>query len=166
VDPVPETNLYSDDVRLVCSIIKDEWSIGLEDPLNIEFEPEQFMVNARIGNVFVYHISRTNSINTTDYRTLRRTSKVGVRVATRFRDAHFRWCDEVYRILIANRRIGKPGFRNYTYLEVLGDKSFTDASGWYVTTYDVSLTSFNTPLRSAGFGDEQNRILDDANHGH
>lgn len=164
MDPVPETNLYSDDVRLICDIIREGWSIELEDPLNIEFEPEQFMVNARTGNIFVYHISRTNSINTVDYRTLMRTSKVGIRVATRFRDAHFRWCDEVYRILMANRRIGKPGFGNYTYLEIMGDRSFTDASGWYVTTLDVALRSYNTPLRSAGFGDELNAVIDCNNH--
>lgn len=159
---VPETNLYSDDVRMLTEIIQDNWSIGLDNPLNIEFEPEQFMVNARVGNIFVYHVSRDNRISTVDYRTLHRTSKAGIRVANRFRENHFTWCDEVYRILMANRRLGKGeyGLRTYTYLEVLGDRSFIDLSGWYVTTYDVQLTSYNTPLRSAGFGDEINMSIE------
>lgn len=163
-DVVPETNLYSDDVRLITRLIQDQWSIGMENPLNIEFEPEQQMVNSRIGNVYVYHISRNNRISTVDYRTLERNSKVGVRVATRFRKNHYEWCDEVYRILMANRRLGQ-GYNNlgyYTFLEVISDRQFTDLSGWYVTTFDVRLTGYNTPLRSAGFGDEINKAIWDS----
>lgn len=159
-DVVQETHLYSDDVRLVFDIIKEGWSIGLEEPLNIEFKPEEFMVNARIGNIYIYHSSRGNDINTVDYRTLKRESRLAVRVANRFREAHFKWCDEVYRILMANRRLGKPGLRGYTYLEVVDDRTFNDASGWYVTTFNVKLVSYNTPIRSAGFGDEINKAID------
>ena len=155
---VPEFDLYSDDVRMIYNLLKEGWSIGLENPLNAEFEPEQELVNARIGNIYVYHVSRENSISTVDYRTLRRQSKVAVRVATRFRKNHFEWCNEVYRILMANRRLGLGhcGLHNYTYLEVTGDRQFTDLSGWYVTTFDVKLTGYMTPLCSSGFGDERN----------
>lgn len=162
---VPETNLYSDDVRMVTEILRRDWSIGLENPLNIEYEPEQMMVNGRIGNIYVYHVSRENSISTVDYRTLRRQSKVAVRVANRFRENHYAWCDEVYRILMANRRpgIGPCGLHNYTYLEVTSDRHFTDLSGWYVTTFDVKLIGYAVPLHSAGFGDEANVEIAAAN---
>lgn len=160
---IPETNLYSDDVNLVYDLIKENWSIGLENPLNIDYEPEQFLVQGRIGNIYVYHISRTNKINTVDYRTLERQSKIGIRVANRFRKNHYQWCDEVYRILMANRRLGKGcgNLRGYTYLEVLDDRQYTDLSGWYATTIDVRLTSYNTPIRTAGFGDEINKAIED-----
>lgn len=158
---VPETNLYSDDVRVIYDLIKDNWSIGYDNPLNIDFEPEQFFVQGRVGNIFVYHISRTNKINTVDYRTLERHSKIGIRVATRFRKNHYQWCDEVYRILMANRRLGKGRDKlwTYTYLEVLDDRQFTDLSGWYATTIDVELTSYNTPIVTAGFGDDINKAI-------
>lgn len=163
-EPMRETWLYSDDVRLITNLIKDQWSIGYDNPLNIDYEPEQFWVQGRIGNVFVYHISRDNRISTVDYRTLQRTSRIGIRVANRFRKNHFQWCDEVYRILMANRRLGKGrgNLCTYTYLEVTGDRSFNDLSGWYVTTFDVNLISYNTPLMTAGMGDEINKAVNDS----
>ena len=158
-DPVPETNLYSDDVRLIADMIREEWSLGPGNEVNIEYMPESTMGTARVGQVYTYLISRNNRISTTDYRTLERHTRIGIRVSNRFRENHYLWCDEIYRILMANRRCGQKRLNRYTFLEVTGDRMFNDLQGWYTTTIDIELTSYNVPIRSAGFGDEINRRI-------
>lgn len=156
--PAPENSFYTDDVKVTVDMLKSEWSLGPESAVPaIEYEPEKYMTDARTGMIYVYQISRNSSISTTDYRTLRRTSDIGIRVATRFRDVHFAWCDEVYRILMANRRRGQHFNRGYTYLEVTGDRMSTDPSGWYTTTIDVRYVTYNAPIRTPGFGDKINK---------
>jgi len=154
-----ESRLYSADAKLLCEIIKADWAIGLDNPLNIEFETEQQMVNSRVGNIFVYQVHRTNEIGTTDYRTLNRVSKLAIKVSTRFWKNHMEWCDEVYRILMQNRRLGKGKFNlgNYIYIEIPTETTYQDLSGWWCTTFDVKLVASHVPLYTDGFGDEFNK---------
>ena len=69
--------------------------------------------------------------------------------------------DEIYRIAMANRRLGQKSLRGYTYFEIINDRIQNDLSGWYTATMDLKLTSYNYPLRSAGFGDRVNRLIEE-----
>ena len=160
-DPVPETPLYTDDVRMINDMFEEQWSLGPGHELNTTFEPSSYMVNARLGQIYVYQTSRNNRISSTDYRTLERRSHISIRVSNPNRDEHYLWCDEVYRILVANRRRGQNRFGGYTYLELHDDHTSNNQIGWYTTTIEIELISFNTPLRSAGFGDRINRQIAD-----
>lgn len=161
-EPVRE-HLYTDDVRMICDMIEDEWALGADDRPEITYIPEDSMVDARQGMIFVYMVSRRNTPSTIDYRTLQRSTRIAIKMSTRHRDTMFEWSDELYRILMANRRTGKKRLNGNTYLEVLGDRPMQDLSGWYSTTFDIQLTSYATPIRSAGFGNEINKEIDDWN---
>lgn len=154
--PEPETPMYTDDVSLVAQMLKDQWSLGPDQEPNIQFEPEAFMANSmtetgRNGLIYVYQLSRTNRVASTDYRTLERTSHISIRVSNRFRNIHYLWCDEVYRILLANRRLGNADLNGYTFLEINNDQQSNDLSGYYTTTFDIKLTCYASPIRSHGF---------------
>lgn len=150
----PDRSLFSDDARTITEIIQRDWSLGPDSPLSIAYVPESYVADARVGFIYAYPLTRTNEPSTTDYRLFDRHSRISLRISNRSRDEHFRWCGEVYRILMANRRPGKRGLRGYTYLNVLNDRMSDGLSGWYTTTIDIDLVSHNTPIHSAGFGHE------------
>lgn len=149
---VPENPLYLDDAGLIGEMLKRDWELGVGKEPTIAYKPESYMMNARYGAIYIYQISRNTQINTTDYRTLQVTSHVGIKIASNFRENHFEICEEVKRILMTNRRGGKRKLGGYTYLEINNERFSNDLVGWYTTTIDIKLTSFNTPLRSPGFG--------------
>ena len=153
--------MYEDDAKLIADMLKDQWSLDIGQELVVAYEPSGYMIDSRVGSIYVYLLNRSNRIASADYRTLERHTRVSIRVSNQFRNNHFLWCDEVYRILMANRRAGKGPLGGNTYLEVLSDRTQNDLSGWHTTTIDIDLVSFNTPLRTAGFGDRINRKVAD-----
>jgi hypothetical protein len=68
---------------------------------------------------------------------------------------------EIYRIAMANRRLGQKRLGGFTYFEVINDRVQNDLSGWYTATMDIKLTSYNYPIKSAGFGERVNKALDE-----
>ena len=58
---------------------------------------------------------------------------------------------------MANRRAGKKRLGGYSYLEINNERFSNDLVGWFTTTIDIKMVSYNTPLRSAGFGDDINK---------
>lgn len=160
-DVVPEGRFFTDDAKLIADMIKRDWSLGPEYMPNVTFVPEEMAVNARLGYVFVYRVTRPNRITTVDYRTLGRESYVSVKISTRLRKDMFAFGDELMRIFLANRRLGQDRMDGYTYLEIQSDKETRDLSGWYSSTIDLKLVTYNKAIRSAGFGDTINRQIDD-----
>lgn len=160
-DPVGETSLFTDEPRMIANMLRDNWSLGPDDIPTIAYVPEEYMTNARIAFIYVYQVSRYNSVSSTDYRSLQRTSFLAVRINTRFRHKLFEYMDEIYRIIMAHRRIGQRGLKGFTFMEVINDRVQNDLNGWYIATMDIKLTSYNYPIRSAGFGDELNRLIDE-----
>jgi hypothetical protein len=143
-----------DDAELVYNLIKDQWSLDAWDMPEIRFEPEAMMVNARNGFIYISSMSQSTQIASIDYESISQTGYVSVRLSSRFREDHFRWRNEIWRILMANRRLGRPDGRlgNYTFLEVTRSHRLTDLSGWYVTVFDVRLTGYCIPIDSTGLG--------------
>lgn len=150
-----DDEFFSDDARMMAEMIQDQWSLGPGKEVNVAYEPEAYMTDARYGQIYVYLVSRNNSISTTDYRTLHRTARVSFRISNRFRDVHMEWCNEVYRILLANRRLGVWGLGGYTYYEILGDRTANDQQGWYTTTIDINLIGHCFPICSSGLGPDR-----------
>lgn len=143
-------SIDTDDARLITDLLSEQWS--LEDRPEIRYEPEAFIVDARNGLIYISSISQTARISSVDYASVSRTGTVSVRLSSRFREDHFRWRDEIWRILLANRRLGRRDGRlgNYTYLEVPRNNSMNDLSGWYVTTFEIRMTGYFVPLESTG----------------
>ena len=143
-----------DDAELIYNLIKDQWSLDPWDMPEIRFEPEALMVNARNGLVYIASMSQTTQIASTDYGYVTQTGFVSVRLSSRFRVDHFRWRNEIWRILMANRRLGRPDGRlgNYTFLEVTRTHRMNDLSGWYVTVFDIRLTGNCIPIDTTGLG--------------
>ena len=83
--PYPENEFFMDDVAVITKMLQDGWSLGPENTPVISYEMEGMMVDARASYVFVYHVSRYNSVSSTDYLTLQRTSFVDIRVSSRSR---------------------------------------------------------------------------------
>ena len=152
----PESSLFLDDVGFILDLLMDNWSVMDKVPTFArETDVESFMMDARLGSVFVYSTGRTNKISTVDYRTLERVSSIVVRVTTRFWDVMQIWGQEVYRILYSHRRMGYDRTNGYGYFEVLSDNLDRDLSGWYVTTYRIRMTAYATPLKTDGFGHDE-----------
>lgn len=159
-DPPKESPLFTDEPRMIAEMLRDNWSLGPDDIPTIAYVPEEYMTSANVAFIYVYQISRYNSVSTTDYRTIQRTSFLAIRMNTRFRHKLFQYMDEIYRIIMAHRRIGQKGLKGFTFMEVINDRIQNDVSGWYIATMDIKLTSYNYPVRSAGYGDSINRIID------
>ena len=159
--PVSETTMFTDDVGMIGNIIRNQWSLGPGHEVNVAYKPSSYMVNARLGQIYVYLTSRNNKVSSTDYRTLERRSHLSVRVSNPNREEHYLWCDEVYRIILANRRLGQRRFGGYTHMELRDDHTSNDLAGWYTTTIEIELISPATPILSAGFGDRINREIRD-----
>lgn len=162
--PVQESILFGDDPGMIVELLKDQWSLGPDDTPTITHIPEEYTTSARVALIYVYQVSRYNSVSSTDYNTIQRTSFLAIRTSTRFRPKFFQYMDEIYRILYANRRLGQKKLGGYTFLEVINDRIAQDVMGWYTNTMDVKLTSYVYPLRSAGFGDKINRELANTNN--
>lgn len=156
-DNVEETPLFLDDSRIIGEMLKDDWSLGPGKEPTIAYKPESYMMNARYGAIYIYMISRSTQPTSADYRTVQLTSHVGIKISSNFRENHFEICEEIKRILMANRRAGKKRLGGYTYLKLENERFSNDLVGWFTTTMDISMISYNTPLRSAGFGDDINR---------
>lgn len=150
--PQEETILASDDVGCITKILKEDWSLGPYDTPTIDFVPEATMAYAMPSYIYVYQVSRYNSISSTDYRTLQRNSFIGIRISTRSRDVLYRHMDEVYRIMMANRRAGPQFLNHYSYLEVINDHIDNNPTGWYSATIDVKMISYCFRIKSPGFG--------------
>ena len=154
--PMEESVLASDDVACIAKILKDDWSLSPRDTPVIRFIPETEAAFAMPSEIYVYQVSRYNSISSTDYRTLQRNSFIGIRISTRSRDVLYRHMDEVYRILMANRRAGLQYLNHYTYMEAINDHIDNGSLGWYTATIDVKLISYCFRVKSPGFGRKVN----------
>lgn len=163
VDPVPENPMFTDDVKLVADILKSQWSLPIGYEPIIQYKPESMIANGGVGYIYIYQPSRSSRPNTVDMRTIQRNGYVTIRISCRHRDFFLMWGQEIYRILLANRRAGKQVLYPYTYMEVTSERPSNGMQGWYQTTLEVKLTSFNHHVRSAGFGDRINRKVDDSN---
>ena len=150
--PQEEVIMASDDVGCITKILKDDWSLGPYDTPVIDFVPEATMAMAIPAYIYVYQVSRYNSISSTDYRTLQRNSFIGIRISTRSRDVLYRYMDEVYRIMMANRRAGPQFLNHYSYLEVINDHIDNSSVGWYSATIDVKMIAYCFRVKSPGFG--------------
>jgi hypothetical protein len=161
--PYPENKFFRDDVFVITEMLKREWSLGPEDTPIISWSMEGTMVDARIGYIFVYHVSRYNSMSSTDYATIQRTSFIDIRISTRSRPKLYEYTDEVYRILYANRRMGPDVLNGYTWLEITNDRIGNDAQGWYSVLISLKMMSYAYPIYSPGFGEEINARIDPRN---
>ena len=153
---IPENEFFMDDVAVITKMLKDEWSLGPEDTPVISYEMEGMMVDARKAYIFVEHVSRYNSVSSTDYLTLQRTTFINIHVSTRSRNKLYQYSQEVYRILYANRRLGPKKLNGYTGLEITNDRYDNSAQGWYAVLLSIKLMSYAYPIYSPGFGDDIN----------
>ena len=152
---VGEYQYFNDDVKFLHDLLKDNWNTFPLEPPVFAYKPDQWMTSARVAMVYVYQISRYNSVSSVDYRTLQRTSFLAVRLQTQNRDSFYAYMDELYKIIYAHRRVGQKNLHGYTYLEIINDRIVNDLTGWYTATLDVKLVSYNYPVESDGFGMEQ-----------
>lgn len=150
-----DAEFFTDDVKFIADLLKENWGTfhkwNLERP-PIIYEPEQWMTNAANAAVFVYQVSRYNSVSTTDYSTIQRTSFVAVRTSARHRKVFRKMVDEVYQIIYAHRRVGQNKLNGYTFMEIINDRDTNDYLGWYGNTLDIKLTTYNYPVASDGYG--------------
>lgn len=157
-EPYPENMFFMDDVFVITKMLKDEWSLGPQDTPVISFEMEGQLVDARKAYVYVYHVSRYNSMSSTDYNTLQRTSFIDIRVSTRARPKLYMYTQEIYRIIYANRRLGPHKLNGYTWIEITNDRPDNSAQGWYSVLLSLKMMSYCYPIFSPGFGDEINSL--------
>lgn len=164
---VGDYEYFNDDVRFMAELLQDNWdtfSEGNQEAPVITYDPKQWQTSARHGGyIYVYQISRYNSVVTMDYRTIQRTVFLALRLTAPHRDQLYRLVDEVYRIIFAFRRTGQAKLFGYTYMEIINDRISNELTNWYTDTMDIKLTCYNYPISSSGFGDvhEENVVCDD-----
>lgn len=156
----------TDDAAMIADLLRRDWALGPGREPSIAHDPSQLVTSARYAAIYVYLLNRSNRISTVDYRTMERTAYIGIRVDASIRDNFMDVCQEVYRILLANRRGGKCRLGGYTYLEITADRQPNDTQGFYSCTIDIKLTSFNTPIYSAGFDEPMNSEIEAAMYEH
>lgn len=144
---------FRDVPQMVAGWIKRDWSLGPQQTPNVEYIPEKFIMNARVGTIFVYPTYMSEDIASTNYDYVTRTARVSIKVSTRMRETHYSWVDEVYRILYVNRRRGVKCMDGWEFLEILSNRPMQDLSGWYTTTIDVKFTANADFIDYLGIGD-------------
>lgn len=144
---------YRDVPQMVANWFKTQWSLGPQQTPNVEYIPEKFIMNARVGAIYVYPTYMNEDIASTNYDYVTRSARVSIKVSTRFRDTQYAWVDEVYRILYVNRRRGKICMDGWEFLEILSNRPTQDLSGWYTNTIDVKFTDNADYIESIGIGD-------------
>ena len=158
-EPPIEYDLYQDDAKMIADMIRDGWSLGPDLDPTITYIPESFMANARVAHIHVYRMTTSYAFASIDYRNMTSTTYIGVRIGTRYRENHFKVVREVQRILAANRRAGPKYLNGYQFLHVVNVKQQNDPSGWYVTSIEIRLVNNAIGYKTAGFGDEINRRI-------
>ena len=143
---------YKDLPRILADMLKEQWSLPLGEEPTITFDRNAYFQEGRVGSIFIYQTNRTNSISTTDYRTLERNAYVSIRLTNPDRARHFVWAEEIYRIIMANRRAGPERLGGYLFMEVVDDTTLNDPSGWFQSTIDLRFTTYSHPIKSSGFG--------------
>ena len=138
--------------KIVADLIKSQWSLEIGDEPSVAYKRESYMMNSRIGAIYVYMISGTQNISTIDYRTTQRVANLSIRLSNPDRDRHLRWMEEIERILMVNRRAGPRVLGGFEFLEITSVSPANDLSGYHTTTIDIRLTGFAFRIRSAGFG--------------
>lgn len=156
----------TDDAAMIADLLRRDWNLGPGKEPSIGHDPSQQVTSARYAAIYVYLLNRSNRISTTDYRTLERTAYIGIRVSASLRNNFEEVLQEVYRILLANRRGGKRRLGGYTYLEITSDRFSNDLQGFYSCTLDIRLVSYNAPIYSAGFDEPMNSGIEAAMYEH
>lgn len=159
MDPVQEPGFYPDVAKLIAELLIDNWDRPIGHVPAISYKPEQYMVSANFGAVYVYALNTNPQITTVDYRTVQMNPQVGIKVSCRFRENHEEICSEIYRILMLYRRAGIHRLDGFSYIQIISERRSNDMSGWYMTTIDIQLISYATPIESAGFGPEVEKKL-------
>lgn len=150
-----ESHFFTDDVKMVTDLLNKNWhaEFGVVKP-TISYDKEGVMADSRYGKgyIFVYQVSRYNSVASTDYGTLNRNSFVSVRISTRSREVMYAYMDEVYRILYDYRRAGMYRLNGYTHMEITSDNIERGEIGWYTASIDLKFTAYCYRIKSPGFG--------------
>lgn len=138
--------------RIISDLIKEQWDMRIGEEPVIGYKRDMYMMNSRVGAIYVYALSIVPQISTVDYRTTQRTAQLSIRITNPDRDRHIRWVNEVYRIIMANRRAGPRVLGGYEFMEVTALSPSNDLSGFYTDTMDIRMTGYAFPIESAGFG--------------
>lgn len=154
-DAPPEVMFFTDDVAMVTDMLKREWTQGMKMPV-ISYDEQALYADARSAYIFVYHVSGYNSISSTDYNTVQTTTFIGIKVSCPFRPQLYKVMNEVYRILLANRRAGPDKLNGYTWFEITSHHLDEGELGWYSSTIDLKFMTYCRPVLSPGFGAEIN----------
>ena len=154
VDLYAPKTFFIDDVKMVTDLLNDNWDSEIEDKPLITYDKEGVLADSRYGKgyIFVYQVSRYNSVGSVDYNTLNRNSFISVRISTRSREVMYTYMDEVYNILYDYRRAGRYKLNGYTHMEITGDNIDQGEIGWYSASIDLKFTSYCYRTRSPGFG--------------
>lgn len=137
---------------IVSDMIKEQWALDIGDEPVVAYKRDSYMMNSRVGAIYVYMLSVVPQISTVDYRATQRVAQLSIRITNPHRDRHIRWVNEVYRILMANRRAGPCKLGGYEFLEITSLTPSNDLSGFYTDTIDVRMTGYAFGIESDGFG--------------
>lgn len=155
---IHEIDFFTDDAKYIGDMLKHNWS--LKEKPNIVYDSEQYRVNGRIGYILVRPMNGNFSNVTTDYQAMDENKYVYIKFGVPFRERMFEWGREIIRILLSERRVGQLD-SPYSKIEITGEKFHDEAIKWYSATIDVRLVSYCKPIRTAGFGEEINKAIED-----
>lgn len=145
-----ETPFFTDDVGLIGELIRSEWSLE-EEPV-VAYDAESYMMNSRVGSIYVYQMSTSNGIVSTDYNTMKHQAFLGIKLSVRSRERFYEWGNEIYRIIWRHRRSPVLHRNGYTLMDLTAHRMHQNLSGWYACTFDIRLIRMHMPIVQNGFG--------------
>lgn len=156
--------LFTDDVKMLADLIRDNWSLEFNSVPNIYFDQNSMARNNVPSSIYIYSLGVSNSRVGINYEAVKRTHRLSVDVQTPVnRQLHFDMCNEVYRILMSFRRAGKDVLGGWDYMDVTANGFKSGYSAYYQDSMDVTLTSEITIIESPGFGNIHDDICDETN---
>lgn len=139
--------------KLVADMIRGQWDLAMGDEPVIYYDRNSYSAYLRVGGLYIYTVNiSVPTISTVDYRTTQRNYYLDIRIMNPNREKNIAWINEVYRILMANRRAGPKKLGGYEFLEVTAVEQINDTTAWYAATISVKFTGYAFPIHSSGFG--------------
>ena len=148
-----EPVLYSDDTKLICDILSQEWSLDFDRP-HFYYDQDALARNNTPGSIYVYSMGISYNRIGINYGNVRKVHRMAIDVQNPMnRERHFRYCNEILRIIQKYRRAGPCVLKGgWEYIEFSNFSFKQGYTKFYQSVMDMALIRELQPLEAPGFG--------------
>lgn len=143
---------YTDGAELIARLLHDNWSLDMNDVPNFYYRADTNFRSQRPGSIFCYNVRTDYTKQGIDYGSVREVKRVSIDVQNPTNEErHYRWVNEVLRIIQRYRRGGPCMLEGGVYLDWSGVTDRLGYTNYYHSVLDVAIIREVKPLAESGF---------------